>query len=120
LVGGVLDLVAVDFAGDVEGRHGGKPGRLFERSRALQEEVFAFAKRPTGRHVSCSRPTAIPERPSAASPMSILQIVLAVILPPVGVALSKGFGRDFVVNILLTLLFWLPGVAHALWIVFKK
>lgn len=53
-------------------------------------------------------------------PMSILQIVLAVILPPVGVALSKGLGRDFVVNILLTLLFWLPGVVHALWIVFKK
>lgn len=52
--------------------------------------------------------------------MSILTIIFAVILPPVGVALKVGVGRDFVINFILTLLFWVPGVIHALWIVLKK
>jgi uncharacterized membrane protein YqaE (UPF0057 family) len=52
--------------------------------------------------------------------MQILQIILAIILPPVGVALKSGVGKDFVINIILTLLFWVPGVIHALWIVLKK
>lgn len=52
--------------------------------------------------------------------MQILQIILAIILPPVGVALKAGLGKDFVINLILTLLFWLPGVIHALWVVLKK
>ncbi len=52
--------------------------------------------------------------------MQILQIILAIILPPVGVALKQGIGRDFLINIILTLVFWIPGVVHALWIVLKK
>jgi len=51
--------------------------------------------------------------------MKILQIICAIILPPVGVALKAGVGRDFVINLLLTLLFFIPGIIHALWIVLK-
>ncbi|HEX9783351.1 MAG TPA: YqaE/Pmp3 family membrane protein [Opitutaceae bacterium] len=52
--------------------------------------------------------------------MQLLHLILAIILPPVGVGLKQGVGRDFVINVILTLLFWVPGVIHALWIVFKK
>ena len=52
--------------------------------------------------------------------MPILLIILAILLPPVAVFLKKGAGKDLVINIILCLLFYIPGVIHALWIVTKK
>ena len=46
----------------------------------------------------------------------VLLFILAVILPPLAVYLVKGAKRDFVINIVLCLL-WIPGIVHALWIV---
>jgi uncharacterized membrane protein YqaE (UPF0057 family) len=48
--------------------------------------------------------------------MSILMILLTILLPPVAVLLKQGLGLHFVLNILLTLIGWLPGVIHAFWI----
>ncbi|HAX16665.1 MULTISPECIES: YqaE/Pmp3 family membrane protein [Leeuwenhoekiella] len=48
--------------------------------------------------------------------MSILTIILSILLPPLGVALSKGLGKDFIINVILTLLGWLPGVIHAFYV----
>ena len=47
--------------------------------------------------------------------MDIVRIILAIILPPVGVFLQVGFGVHFWVNILLTLLGYVPGIIHALY-----
>lgn len=47
----------------------------------------------------------------------LTQIIFAIVLPPVGVFLSVGIGSAFVINILLTLLGWLPGIIHALWVI---
>lgn len=58
--------------------------------------------------------------PEKVTPMPILQIILAILLPPVAVALKSGLGKDFVINLILTLLFFLPGVIHALWLILKK
>lgn len=52
--------------------------------------------------------------------MPILLIVLAILLPPVAVFLKKGAGKDLVINIILCLLFFIPGVIHALWVVTQK
>jgi len=52
--------------------------------------------------------------------MNILTIVLAIILPPVAVAIKFGFGKDFIINLVLTLLFFVPGIIHALYLVLKK
>lgn len=52
--------------------------------------------------------------------MPILQIILAILLPPVAVYLKAGAGKDLVINIILCLLVWIPGIIHALWIVTKK
>jgi uncharacterized membrane protein YqaE (UPF0057 family) len=39
----------------------------------------------------------------------ICKVVFAIILPPVGVLLERGCGVDFCINILLTILGYIPG-----------
>ncbi|KAG2067285.1 UPF0057-domain-containing protein [Suillus decipiens] len=47
-------------------------------------------------------------------------ILVAVIFPPAAAAFVSGCGCDLFLNILLTLLGYLPGLIHALWLVFKR
>jgi len=49
--------------------------------------------------------------------MDCLRVVLSVLIPPLGVFLQVGFGLQFWVNILLTLLGYIPGLIHAIWII---
>ena len=49
----------------------------------------------------------------------LVYILLAIFLPPVAVFLKKGIGKDLLINILLSLLFLVPGMVHALWVVTK-
>lgn len=46
-------------------------------------------------------------------------IVLAIFLPFVAVFLKKGVGKDLVINIILCLFFYIPGIAHAIWLITK-
>jgi len=55
----------------------------------------------------------------AASENKLLLIILAILLPPVAVLIKKGVGKDLLINIILCLLFFLPGLIHALWVVTK-
>lgn len=48
--------------------------------------------------------------------MSILTIILSVLLPPLAVFLNHGLGKQFLLSLLLTILGWLPGVIHALYV----
>lgn len=52
--------------------------------------------------------------------MDVLRILLAIFLPPVGVFLQVGFGLHFWINILLTLLGYIPGIIHAIYIIIKR
>ena len=52
--------------------------------------------------------------------MDILRIILSIILPPLGVFLQVGIGAQFWINILLTLLGYIPGIVHAVWIIAKR
>ena len=49
-----------------------------------------------------------------------IPIIIAILLPPLGVFLQVGLGKDFWINILLTLLGYIPGLVHAIWIIAKK
>lgn len=49
----------------------------------------------------------------AVTCMDICKVFWAIFLPPLAVFLEKGCGSAFVLNILLTLLGWLPGQIHA-------
>lgn len=46
----------------------------------------------------------------------MLIIILNILLPPLAVALRHGIGSAFLINLLLTLLAWLPGVIHAFYV----
>jgi uncharacterized membrane protein YqaE (UPF0057 family) len=50
----------------------------------------------------------------------IVRLIFAIILPPVGVAMQVGFATQFWINLLLTLLGYLPGVIHAVWIIARR
>ena len=52
--------------------------------------------------------------------MDILRIVLAVILPPLGVFLQEGLGKHFWINVLLTILGYIPGIVHAVYIIASR
>lgn len=52
--------------------------------------------------------------------MDLLRIVLAILLPPLGVLLQVGLGAQFWINILLTLLGYIPGIVHAVWIIARR
>jgi uncharacterized membrane protein YqaE (UPF0057 family) len=52
--------------------------------------------------------------------MKALQVIFSIVIPPLGVFLTVGFGSALIINILLTLLGWVPGVIHALWILSKQ
>jgi uncharacterized membrane protein YqaE (UPF0057 family) len=49
----------------------------------------------------------------------ICKIIFAVLLPPLGVFLETGCGGDLCINILLTILGYIPGIIHALYIILK-
>lgn len=59
--------------------------------------------------------TQVPRR--TATKGDILRILLAILLPPVGVFLQVGFGIHLWINIPLTLLGYIPGIVHAVWII---
>ncbi|MEQ8514694.1 MAG: YqaE/Pmp3 family membrane protein [Chromatocurvus sp.] len=50
----------------------------------------------------------------------MVRILLAILLPPVGVFLQVGFGLQFWLNVLLTLLGYVPGIVHAVWIILRR
>ncbi|MBE0599104.1 MAG: YqaE/Pmp3 family membrane protein [Desulfuromonadales bacterium] len=52
--------------------------------------------------------------------MDVLRIIVAIILPPLGVFLQVGIGKHFWINIVLTLLGYVPGIVHAIWVIVKK
>ncbi|MFD0916479.1 YqaE/Pmp3 family membrane protein [Pseudahrensia aquimaris] len=52
--------------------------------------------------------------------MDILRIILSILLPPLGVFLQVGFKGQFWVNILLTILGYIPGIVHAVWIIARR
>ncbi|TPW31373.1 YqaE/Pmp3 family membrane protein [Pararhizobium mangrovi] len=51
--------------------------------------------------------------------MDLIRIIFAIILPPVGVFMQVGLGKQFWLNILLTLLGYIPGIVHAVWVIAK-
>ena len=50
----------------------------------------------------------------------IIRIIIAILLPPLGVFLQVGLGAQFWINILLTLLGYIPGIVHAVWIIARR
>ncbi|KAJ1302013.1 hypothetical protein OPQ81_000848 [Rhizoctonia solani] len=65
----------------------------------------------TGSNTTMSRP------PSSTS--DVLLYFLALLVPPIPVFVKRGCSADVIINILLWILGWIPGVIHAWWIISK-
>ena len=52
--------------------------------------------------------------------MNIIRVILAILLPPVGVLLTVGLGLHFWINILLTIFGYIPDIVHAIWIISSR
>lgn len=60
-----------------------------------------------------------PRRSGRSGGATGLTLAAAALLPPLGVYLARGPGREFAIACGLTLLGFLPGVAYALWTVLR-
>lgn len=49
----------------------------------------------------------------------LLLIIIAILLPPLAVFLKRGADIHLLLSIVLTLIFYLPGILHAVWVVMK-
>lgn len=52
--------------------------------------------------------------------MELLKIIAAILLPPLGAFLEVGLTKHFWINILLTLLGYIPGIVHAIYIIARR
>ncbi len=52
--------------------------------------------------------------------MDLIRIILAILLPPLGVFLQVGFAGAFWLNILLTLMGYIPGIIHAVLVIARR
>ncbi|KIM51702.1 hypothetical protein SCLCIDRAFT_1224267 [Scleroderma citrinum Foug A] len=51
---------------------------------------------------------------------SIVLIIVAILFPPAAVAFLSGCSCDLFINILLTILGYIPGHIHAFWLIYKR
>lgn len=59
----------------------------------------------------------VSERLGRLSPGDIAFIIVALMMPPVAVLLKVGLTTHFWINVVLTILGFVPGQIHALWVV---
>ena len=50
----------------------------------------------------------------------LLTFLVTIFVPPLGVAIKIGFGTQFWINVILTLLGHIPGVIHGMYVVLKN
>lgn len=57
---------------------------------------------------------------SSSDSADLLRVLVSILLPPLGVFLQEGIGTQFWINLLLTLLGYVPGLVHAVWIIARR
>lgn len=50
----------------------------------------------------------------------VIEIICAILFPPLGVFLATGCSCDLLINILLTCLGYIPGMIHALYVILSR
>lgn len=46
----------------------------------------------------------------------LVALLISILLPPLAVFLKKGAGSDLIINLVLCLFFYIPGILHAIWL----
>lgn len=55
----------------------------------------------------------------AAKKVGLLKLILAFFFPFIAVFLHRGVGKDLIINIILCILFLVPGIIHAYWVLLR-
>ena len=61
-----------------------------------------------------------PERNGDSLAGDLFRILLSILLPPLGVFLEVGLGKHFWLNVVLTILGYIPGIVHAVWVIARR
>ncbi len=51
--------------------------------------------------------------------MKLTRLVTGLVIPPLGIFLTYGLSSTLLINVLLTILGWIPGSIHAVWAISK-
>lgn len=49
--------------------------------------------------------------------LSVLLFILAILFPPLPVAMLKGFREQFIISVILTILAYFPGLLYSAWVI---
>ena len=52
--------------------------------------------------------------------MAIIVLPATIFIPPLGVAMKHGLGATTLINLVLTLLFFIPGMIHGLYVNYAR
>ncbi len=52
--------------------------------------------------------------------LELIILIATILVPPLGVALKHGLGKDFWINLILTLIFYVPGLIHAIYVNYMR
>lgn len=58
--------------------------------------------------------------PATKETNDLLKILIAIILPPLGMFLEVGLTKHFFINLILTFFGYVPGIIHAVYMIAKK
>ncbi|TVQ44176.1 MAG: YqaE/Pmp3 family membrane protein [Gloeocapsa sp. DLM2.Bin57] len=51
----------------------------------------------------------------------VIKVICTILLPPLGVFLQVGLGKDFWINLLLTIVgLYIAGLVHGIWVIARK
>ncbi|MBB3989220.1 YqaE/Pmp3 family membrane protein [Croceicoccus naphthovorans] len=48
--------------------------------------------------------------------MALITLIATILLPPLGVALKHGLGKTFLINLILTIILFVPGLIHGIYV----
>lgn len=103
-----------------------QPGQVVEEAQqgtitgpqTLQKE--APSKREMRRSVKKELKTLKPSQNQDGSDNKALLIIIAILIPWVAVGMFAGWGStEFIIDLILWLLFYLPGLVYALWVILR-
>lgn len=94
----------------------GRRSHLLAPPTTLAHGSIPFSSSPQSKRRSRTN-----KMPSQVSPTSdVILYFLAIFIPPIPVFMKRACGADLLINILLWILGWIPGVLHAWYIISKS
>lgn len=96
-----------------------KPVESDAYTKAAKKMEKKIAKKFNAKNTSSTTVAPITKAPPAASGDMILYIILAILIPPLAVGLLYGITGKFWISLLLTLLFYIPGMIYSLIVVLQ-